>query len=89
MGFEQSSFEHDERKVILSEEVFARLQGLINVTAFNKGMANGRKIKHGYEYGGVLYGKLDENGNINFMVANDEADYQVKDGEFSLQSGKK
>jgi len=88
MGYEQSSFLHDTRKVILSEEVFARLQGLINITAFNKGMTDSSKIKHGYEYGGVLYGALDDEGNINFIVANDKADYQAKDGAFSLQSGK-
>ncbi len=88
MGFEQSSFEHDKRKVILSEEVFARLQGLINATAFNKQLTDGSRIKNGYEYGGVLYGTLDEEGNINFTVANDKADYQVIDGAFSLQSGK-
>ena len=87
MGYEQSSFLHDTRKVILSEEVFARLQGLINITAFNKGMTDSSKIKHWYEYGGVLYGALDDEGNINFIVANDKADYQAKDGAFSLQSG--
>lgn len=87
MGYEQSSFEHDERKIILSEEVFARLQGLINATAFQKGIVDRSEIKHGYEHGGVLYGFLDDNGNINFTVANDKADYKPKDGSFALQSG--
>lgn len=88
MGFEQSSFEYDERKVILTEEVFARLQGLINVTAFNNKLIDRSRIENGYEYGGILYGALDEDGNINFVLANDKADYQIKDGAFSLQSGK-
>lgn len=89
-GFEQSSFEYDKRKVVLSEEVFVRLQGLINVTAFNKGMVSSKEIKNGgYEYGGVLYGKLDEDGNINFLVANEESDYEVNDGKFLFQSGEK
>lgn len=87
MGYEQSSFEHDERKVILSEEVFARLQGLINATAFQKGIVDRSEIKHGYEHGGVLYGFLDDDGNINFTVANDKADYKPKDGSFALKSG--
>ena len=88
IGFEQSDFEHDERKVILSEEVFARLQGLIAVTSFQKGIVDRNKIKHGYEHGGILYGTLDKDGNINFTVANDKADYKPKDGSFALQSGK-
>ena len=88
MGFIQSDFEHDERKVILSEEVFARLQGLINVTSFQKGIIDRNEIKHGYEHGGILYGTLDEDGNINFTAANDKADYKAKDGSFALQSGK-
>lgn len=88
MGFEQSSFEHDERKVILSEEVFARLQGLINATALHKQLADSSIIKNGYEFGGVLYGAIDEDGNINFSFANEEADYQPRDGGFLLQSGK-
>ena len=86
-GYEQSSFEHDERKVILSEEVFARLQGLINATAFQKGITDSNEIKHGYEHGGILYGTLQVDGNINFTVANDKADYQPKDGSFELQYG--
>lgn len=88
MGYAQSSFLHDLRKVILSEDVFARLQGLVNITAFNNGITDRNKLKDGYEYGGVLYGFTDEKGSIDFTVVNNKADYEVHDGSFSLQSGK-
>lgn len=87
MGYEQSNFSHDLRKVVLSEDVWARLQGLINITAFNNGITDRNKLRYGYEYGGVLYGFTDEEGSINFTVANKKADYEVHDGSFSLQSG--
>lgn len=39
----QSNYIHDSRKIILSEEVFARLQGLINATAFNNAIIDKNK----------------------------------------------
>lgn len=84
-----SYFESKNNNIILSEEVYARLHGLINITAFKKNMTDKNLIKSGYEYGGWLLGRIDNDGNINLTELNENSDYQVLDGSFHAFSAEK
>lgn len=82
-------FEHNDKKIILSEDVLVRLYGLINITDYVKGMTNRTKIKNGYEFGGWLLGYTDDEGNINFVDKNEESSNNIEDGAFKAFSDEK
>lgn len=83
----QNEFKKDERKIILSQEVFTRLLGFINLCGYMTGIDES-KLDKGYEYGGWLVGKINSDGNIEFTITNSSNKFIEKDGRFSYSEDK-
>lgn len=83
--YTQNMFQKNETKIILSEEVAVRLLGLINLTGYMTGIKKA-SLKKGFEYGGILYGHVNNEGNIEFDFTNRETNFIEKDGSFEFQS---
>lgn len=72
--------EKTDLKIVLSEEVYKRLSGCINMCGFDTG-------KNNNEYGTFLYGYKREDGSIYFEKPSEKDDYVPKSGCFSLGEG--
>ena len=72
--------EKNDMKIVLSEEVYKRLSGCINLCGFNMGKSNN-------EYGTILYGYKREDGSIYFERPSENDDYVPSSGTFKLGEG--
>lgn len=72
--------ENKELKIVLSEEVYARLSGCINLCGYNMKDSNN-------EYGTILYGYKRNDGTIYFEKPSENDDYTPNSKRFKL--GKK
>ena len=64
----------DNKKIILSESVYIRLKGLINLSDFES--INSDSVE---ELGGFLFGYLDKNGNVYFESSSEKIGNKAKD----------
>lgn len=69
--------EKNDMKIVLSEEVYKRLSGCINLCGFNMGRSNN-------EYGTILYGYKRDDGSIYFERPSENDDYVPSSGTFKL-----
>lgn len=78
MGYIPSSFKSNNNlKIVMSEEVYTRLAGCINLCGLDMG-------KGLHEFGTVLYGNVDENGTIYLEIPSKWDNYKLKSKSFSL-----
>ncbi len=71
--------ENNNMKIVLSEEVYKRLSGCINLCGLNMG-------KNNNEYGTILYGYRRKDGSIYFEKPSEYDDYTPMSGKFDLKS---
>lgn len=72
--------ENNDMKIVLSEEVYKRLSGCINLCGFSMGRSNN-------EYGTILYGYKRDDGSIYFERPSESDDYVPSTGTFKLGEG--
>lgn len=78
MGYIPSNFKSNNNlKIVMSEEVYIRLAGCINLCGLDMG-------KGLHEFGTVLYGSIDENGIIYLDSPSKWDNYELKSKSFSL-----
>lgn len=78
MGYIPSYFKSNNNlKIVMSEEVYTRLAGCINLCGLDMG-------KGLHEFGTVLYGSIDENGIIYLDSPSKWDNYELKSKSFSL-----
>lgn len=71
--------ENNNMKIVLSEEVYKRLSGCINLCGLNMG-------KNNNEYGTLLYGYKRKDGSIYFEKPSEYDDYTPMSERFDLKS---
>lgn len=69
--------EKNDLRIVLSEEVYRRLSGCINLCGYNIG-------KNNNEYGTILYGYKRDDGAIYFEKPSENNDYIPSSGNFKL-----
>lgn len=78
MGYIPSYFKNNNNlKIVMSEEVYTRLAGCINLCGLDMG-------KGLHEFGTVLYGNIAEDGTIHLESPSKWDNYELKSKKFSL-----
>ena len=77
MGYIASNFKKSDYKIVLSEEVYARLLGLINLCGLN---INGEND----EFGTLIYGNIDFNNTICLDDLSNVEDNKIQSKSFSM-----
>ena len=77
MGYISSNYKKSNYKVVISEQVYSRLLGLINLCGLN---INGEND----EFGTLIYGKVAPNEVIYLESPSEVEDYQIQSKAFSM-----
>lgn len=77
LGYIASNYKKSNYKIVLSEQVYTRLLGLINLCGLN---INGEYD----EFGSLFYGKFESNGVIFLESPSEVQDYQIQSKSFSM-----
>lgn len=78
MGYIPSNFKSNNNlKIVMSEEVYTRLAGCINLCGLDMG-------KGLHEFGTVLYGSVSDDGTIQLETPSKWDNYELKSKSFSL-----
>ena len=77
LGYIASNYKKSNYKIVLSEQVYARLLGLINLCGLN--------MSGEYdEFGSLFYGKIESNGVILLESPSKEQNNQIQSKSFSM-----
>lgn len=77
MGYIASNYKKGNYKIILSEQVYGRLLGLINLCGLN---INGEHD----EFGSLLYGKMESNDVVFLESTSEVQDHPIQSKSFSM-----